>query len=333
MKRENIETKFSKNLDTYLNGEQVNHSDQNLSKEEVELLNFGKRLLDTDYSQDSNKHTVYQKTIAALEHQTSKGAKTMKRMSNYKKSAYLVAATAVISICVTTVQTSFAQNFIDRIVQTLTAGRIEVTQYAETDSPRLLPKELVGKLFYKDGQPVEYFTNDREATDYYTPDGILIESLGDYISAFLPDDVKVSFNDGQEKINDNLIIQDHARLNDYTSFPVCLPNYLPENFQFDKAEFYRDEQGKVENSQYITLHFTNAETDESFLIFQRASNEETAYSIGTDQEIEAIAVNGHNAVIIGGRSIDWEANDVLYSIAGRGLLDKEELIKIAESIQ
>lgn len=66
---------------------------------------------------------------------------------------------------------------------------------------------------------------------------------------------------------------------------------------------------------------------------QRFSDEETGYTTGTHGTVEQVQVNGVEALIMNDRSIDWEANGVLYNISGRGAFDKDELLKVAESVK
>ncbi len=61
---------------------------------------------------------------------------------------------------------------------------------------------------------------------------------------------------------------------------------------------------------------------------QRFADEETAYATGA-AKVEEIKVNGVDAVLYG-NNLDWEYNDVIYMLNGRGIT-KDELIKIAES--
>jgi hypothetical protein len=107
---------------------------------------------------------------------------------------------------------------------------------------------------------------------------------------------------------------------------------LPEGYEFDRAEFYKDDNGVVENSKYITLYFTNKKTGEKIYIPQRFADEETAYSTGASK-VEEIKINGVDAVLYDDRNIDWEANGVIYGISAKGKITRDELIKIAESIK
>lgn len=43
-------------------------------------------------------------------------------------------------------------------------------------------------------------------------------------------------------------------------------------------------------------------------------------------------INGVDAVLVNGKGLDWEANEVLYGVTSASL-DKNDLIKVAESIR
>ena len=129
-----------------------------------------------------------------------------------------------------------------------------------------------------------------------------------------------------------LVVKDPNEFNNYTCFNVVLPSYLPEGFEFDRAEFYEDENGVVENTKYIGLYFTNEKTGKYIYMQQRFADEETAYAGGA-KKVEEIKINGVDAVFYDDRNIDWEANGVIYALSGRGEITKDELIKIAESIK
>lgn len=112
---------------------------------------------------------------------------------------------------------------------------------------------------------------------------------------------------------------------------VILPNYLPDGYDFDRAEFFRDENGIVENSKYVSLYFINNATEEYIYMQQRFADEETAYVAG-GQKVEQLIINGADAILYD-NNLDWEDNNVIYALSGRGIISIDELIKIAESFK
>ncbi|MEW9122847.1 MAG: DUF4367 domain-containing protein [Thermotaleaceae bacterium] len=321
MRKETIENQFSQDIEAYLRGEENHSSEPQVYKE---LLTLGKALADRDFSQSTDKNTVYQKTLKKIRENKESG--NMKKRK-FKKTTLTAAALALLFVGTVTLnltQPSFAQDLVHKVIKTLTAGRISAVQVEPQQWETIaLPAGLQGKAFDKDGNPIEKITKEMaEAGEkLYTAEGKEIVGFnGEKI---------MTVDEGKEN---RLIVTEPDKLNNYTCFEVILPSYLPEGYSFDKAEFFKDEKGEV-SSKYISLYFTNGEPDKYLYMQQRFADEETAYEIGTDGKIEQIKINGFDGILSDGRSIDWEANDVLYNLSGRGHITKDELIKMAESIK
>ena len=129
-----------------------------------------------------------------------------------------------------------------------------------------------------------------------------------------------------------LVVKDPNELNNYTCFDVKLPSYLPEGYKFTEAEFFKDENGVVENAKIIGLYFANEKTGKFIYMQQRLAVEEAGYVTGA-AKVEELKINGVDAVLYGDSNLDWEYNGVIYMLVGRGEIAKDELIKIAESIK
>ncbi|MNY82618.1 hypothetical protein D3C86_2248380 [compost metagenome] len=54
--------------------------------------------------------------------------------------------------------------------------------------------------------------------------------------------------------------------------------------------------------------------------------------MSTSGKMEKVKVNGVDAVMMNDRTLDWEADGVLYGITTHGL-ERSEVLKIAESIR
>ena len=63
-----------------------------------------------------------------------------------------------------------------------------------------------------------------------------------------------------------MIETDTSKISDYTCFTIKLPSYLPEGYTFYRAEYYKDENGKVQNSKYVDLYFMNKTTGKGFFM-------------------------------------------------------------------
>ncbi|MCM3698926.1 DUF4367 domain-containing protein [Paenibacillus macerans] len=127
-----------------------------------------------------------------------------------------------------------------------------------------------------------------------------------------------------------LSIKDTTKLADYADFPVKLPQYLPEGYDFDRAEFYRD--AEEVSGKYVSLYFINKETKGSIFMQQRLPDEETAFSTGTDGKVEEVQLNGVKAILMDNSKLFWETKDALYDLSSRNV-DRNEIIRIAESIR
>ncbi|MNC75009.1 hypothetical protein D3C75_1264690 [compost metagenome] len=86
------------------------------------------------------------------------------------------------------------------------------------------------------------------------------------------------------------------------------------------------------NGKYLNLFFTSKNEKQDITMYLCISEKETAYEISTSGKMEKVKVNGVDAVMMNDRSLDWEADGVLYNIATHGL-EPSEVLKIAESIR
>ncbi|MEK4511461.1 DUF4367 domain-containing protein [Paenibacillus sp. FSL K6-2524] len=326
MSRKSVEQQFSAEIDAYLNKRQL---PGNADCEEYnELFEIGKNLADRDFSKSSNKADVLDRVM--MTNKANRGDERMRKSSKMKRPIIAAATLAVVSIMsIGIMKPAFAQEVLDKIVQTISLGHITVEQYEYPTGPISIPSELEGKVFDRNGNPILEMDNENPETIY--------NANGEEVVGFANGEVITKAQ--QEKLDKEdkpeiLVVNDPNQLNDYTRFNVILPTYVPEGFSFDRAEFYKDDDGSVSDSKYIDLFYTNEETGKSFSMQNRFADEETAYIRSTDGSVEAIKLNDLDAVLVNGKSIDWEKDGVLYSLFGKKSgLDRTELIRIAESIQ
>ncbi len=318
MNKKRIEDRFSIDIDAYFSG--LERQNKLESEEYNELLEIGKALTDNDFSKNSNKEEVYDKTLKSISRY--KGEDIVKKP---KKLVTKVASIALVCILgFSIMQTSFAQEFVGKVLKTISLGHITVFEVEPREIKSFpVPEKFKGKIFDKDGNPVEELSEELERL--YTVDG-------EEIATFDLENGEIKTVAELDRImeEETLIVKDTEKLNDYTCFNVILPSYLPEGYKFNRAGFFRDENGIVEDAKYIELYFTNDKTGEYIYMQQRFADEETAYATGA-AKVEEIKVNGVDAVLYG-NNLDWEYNDVIYMLNGRGIT-KDELIKIAESIK
>lgn len=323
LNKKNIEDRFSMDIDDYLNGIE---SQNNPEGEYKELLQLGKSLVNNDFSKNSNKDEIFNKTLENINEYGGKN--NMKKSSRFKHPMVKVASLTLVCILgVSTMRTSFAQEIVDKIVKTITLGHVTVIEQEPVESFPV-PEELKGKIFDKDGKPVEVFLADK-TQKMYTVDG---KEIGGF-STDESGNIKIVTADekGKERETKDLVVKNTSELNDYTCFNVILPSYLPEGYEFDRAEFFRgNENDIVENSKYISLFFTNDKTGEFIYMQQRFADEETAYEAGA-KKVEKIKINSVDALLYD-NNLDWEDNGVIYMLNGRGIA-RDELIKMAESFK
>ncbi len=320
MSIKNISDLLSKETDACFYGDDI--PDELGYQEGRELMEFGRSLYIQDFSEGSSKEAVMKKVKDNLE---TKGDNIMNRTGKIRR--VTVTAASLVLVLVALMQTTFAQELLEKVKKSISLGNIKAIQ---VEHPRQdeypLPDKLKGKIFDKNGKALDSI-KEENAGDLYTAEG---EKIVDFLNGeVITETQKVKM--AQEG---KLVVKDSGKLNDYTCFKVVMPDYIPEGYKFERAEFYKDNEGNVSRTKYIDLYFTNAANGNYIFMQQRASDKETAYEVSTDGELEKIKINGVDAVLIDGRTIGWEYNDVLYDLSGKeGHLGKSELIKIAESIK
>ncbi len=247
-----------------------------------------------------------------------------KRISRGK----ILALAACIAAVAAFSQTALATDLFGRIVKTVTTGHNSFVQTDMTGVSAPIPKEYRGYLFDENGNEA---TNYTDGAIYYDRSGNKIEDLEDYLSENVPElkAAKEKQNDDpleESKKNGYPIIKDINEIDSYLCFKSALPEYLPEGYSFYGATAYGD--------QYLFVYYKNDKTGKYIMVDERILNEETAFSTGTDGKIKETSINGHKAVILDGRSIDWEQNGISIGIAfcHSKISQKDELLKIAKSV-
>ncbi|MBU3092138.1 DUF4367 domain-containing protein [Clostridium sp. CF011] len=325
MSNKKIEDKFSREIDAYFNG--IEDKKKIEQSEYSELLEFSKSMSKEDFSKDSDKKGVFNKTLKSINE--NKGENIMKKSNKFKKTAIAVAAICIISVSV--MQTSFAQDIAEKVIKTISLGHISVIQTEPSKIKEMrLTDEYKGKVFDKQGKQVQVVTKDN-CNELFTAKGEKIAHMQNGKIITVAEQEKMD----KEREKGVVEVKDSSKLNEYTCFDVKLPTFLPEGYKFDRAEFYMEKnETKVKNSKYISLYFTNKETGKFIFMQQRFPDETTKSASGTDGKIEETKINGVNAVISNNRSIDWETKTAIYFLAGKDAgITKSELIKIAESIK
>ncbi|MHA6531236.1 DUF4367 domain-containing protein [Paenibacillus sp. BAC0078] len=313
--------RFSRDIDGGLHHKEP--AQWNGSPEYLELLELSKALSGKDFSGTSPRAAVLSKVRNRTQYEQEE--RKMKIRHSVKRPAMILASILVAGVVsVTFVKPSFAQEMLGRVLQTINLGNIIVSEY-EPEQATKFPEALKGKLYDKDGNVITSYTEKLDKV--YNADGEQIVNFdGDKLIT------KSEQEQREKEAAENVFVaKEQAELDKYALFKVKLPKYLPEGFAFDRGEFYTSEKGAV-NGKYLNLYFTSKKEGQEISMQLRYSDEETAFEMSTSGKLEKVQVNGVDAVMMNGRSLDWESDGVLYGINTRGL-DRAEVLKIAESIR
>lgn len=311
---------FTNSLDDYLNHGKMPSGMEKHDPEVADLLDLGKKLSEIDFGARAYKEQTRKEVFAAT---AASDSATIWQKRWFIKGAIAAAAVSLF-VGVMFSPPAIAGEWMGKIIKTLSLGYIEIQQVEPENNP--VPYELQGKIFDEHGNALTQMSVSDQKV--YTADGEEI--------AGVRDGVIITKQDAERDLNDigMTTIHDAAKLNDHTNFEVKVPAYLPEGYQFERAEQYNNDDG-LPAPEYINLYYRNTQGQE-LKLFQREASEETAYGLSTERRVEEIEINGQPAALIGNSSIDWQSDGVLYSLAADKIgqsLNKEELIKIAESIK
>jgi hypothetical protein len=289
---------------------------------EDEFQYLAGQLKDVDFSKRSNKSYVLNKTLKNIDN------KGVNKMNKIKKTGIIAASLIVVSTLVS--QTTFAQETVEKILNTLSLGHVTMIEYDGNEPEEAaLPDSVKGKVFDKNKTPLEKITKDLFAEGIYTEAGEKIAKI-DPKKGTIVTEKQMKEEEDKER-NNTLYVTDSSTLNQYTCFNVKLPTYLPEGYTFKNAEFTKDESGNVKDSKYAELVFINQKTGKEIYMQERFACDETK-TVSNAEDIEKIKINGVEAILSNGRNIDWEANGTIYYLAGKNI-GKDEAIKVAESIK
>ncbi|MFE4710900.1 DUF4367 domain-containing protein [Paenibacillus sp. NPDC056722] len=312
--------RLSRDIDEGLH--QKDSTEWNGSPEYLELLSLSKALAGQDFSETSNKSDILDKIQSRIK--IKEADRKMKVKNSIRRPAIIMASLLVAgALSVSFVKPSFAQEMLGRVLQKINLGNIIASQYDPDQEPPF-PEKWKGKLFDKDGNKIESYTEKL---------GEVYNANGELIVGFDGDELITKSQQEQrdkEAAAKKVVVKEPAELEQYALFTVKLPKYLPEGFAFDHGEFYKDENGV--NGKYLDLFFTSEKKGTKIWMQQRFSDKETAYEMSSTGKMEKVSVSGVDAVMWDDRNLDWEADGVLYGLSTKGL-ERTEVLKIAESIR
>lgn len=249
-----------------------------------------------------------------------------KRVVQKKRLFTVVCAAAIVMTC-----TVFASGseIINKIVKTITTGHNYFIQMEGGSYD--IPDELKGKLFDKNGDPIDVFSEE-SYENIYDAEGNKIDNtkLAQMYTDSLGEQVAVNKQYNEEEAEKSYNTIEEAQ--DSAVFNIKVPEYIPDGFEFSRAYAYADTNGDI-SGEYMTLEYKNKK-GHNIRVFERILNEETAFTSSTDGTIEETEVNGRKAVIVNEESIYWETeNNVSVGISAKGKITKDEMIKMAESVK
>jgi hypothetical protein len=309
---------FVKELDMSLESGEVPQS-ADRSKEHTDMLELGLALSGAVRTGGTHKDAVRQRVLKAAQ----PGSTSLRRTPRWRRARTgAIAAASCLLAVLLLAPTSFAGDWMRSVVSTISLGHITVSQMEETRPETMpFPPELKGKIFTKDGKLVEEWAGHEKP--FYT-------AQGEEIAGVANGEIITRKQMEGEPAPEIIRIEDAAVIPEYTAFKAGLPAYVPEDFVFDRAEVYK------KGDKYLDVYYLNPATGKTIHIQERLADEETAYAMSTEHKVEQVRVSGVDAVIIGGKTIDWEKDGVLYSImTGKSgvKLDNSQLIRMAESIE
>lgn len=280
--------------------------------------------------------SVYEEEILTEKEKLKmKNAIISKKKIKLKKYGVIAACVGIAAVMGITV---YASGVVDNIIRIVSTGNNEFEVIDSSKLKTKVPDEMKGLLFDENGEELTHFRSDMTV---YDKDGNIIEDMSAYMKEIGLEEiitengtVKISFHTGDEEKQDPLehmkenytITKNINDLENALKFDVKLPEYIPAGFDFHGAAFSGDE-----DEEYLFVYYMNKD-GEYFSIHERIINEDTAYSMGA-KSLEVINIKGNKAVLVDNREISWEEGGISIDINGRGLLERDELIKLAESVK
>lgn len=299
-------------LDDYMENEFSNISEDDLIEEDLELFHFSKKLVDSNKDiKSKNKEASYKKIL-------DDKYKEREDMNNKFFNKKVVGFGVAVLIGITSVQTGFAQNMYQKIREAISLNYVTV----EIDEPvGDMPKELMGKLFDKDGNVLTVVNED---TIPYDKDGNILKEIvidGQTISLEKSDEV--------ESEDDYFFTNDLELANSKLDFDLKVPTYLPEGYSLKEIVMYKNSASEI-SSEYCDLEYSDGKNN--FFIMQRLASPENAFTSG-DSDPKELNINGNRAILTKDKNIDIEMDDVIISVLGRKALNKDKVIKVTESLK
>lgn len=264
---------------------------------------------------------VFENTIKDIKNMEGQN---MKNKTSMKKKSILAAS--IICIVALSMQTSFAKEIVNKIINSLSLSNITIFN---SEDYKIEERSLEGlEVFDEYGKKVNKMNGDNK-DNLYNKDGEKVYGIQEDGTLITAEVQKRNLEENQKQHPvDDIIIDDINNIYGYTCFDIKLPSYLPVDYEFDYAEFYKDDDNEIFDKG-CSIYYTNKENSDSIYISQTYIYDES-YSETSFKNPKNINVGGID-VIIGEEGIVWENEGVRYLMFTS--LGFDQNIKIMKSIK
>ncbi len=290
--------------------------------------NQNKKLVEKFKGVDFSKESLNkEKNLELLKIQLKNLEKREIVMKKSVKRTMVVAATVAALLCVSLAV--YGGEFFN-IVKSFKIGKNVKYNVVEDKRPEIpVPAGLEGKLFYENGKMLKNFPPQGRI---FNAEGKEVQVVWDASAGAA---VMVTMEEF-ENMSDNGKVQvknlDEARK--YFATDILVPQYLPDGYSFDYAEFYgeslEDIKSNVHANKYMGIFFTNGSSQ--ILCDVQYLDGEKAMEVNVVGDAEKATINGNEAMVRS-KGIDVKINNVLYMFHGDSIGSKEQMIKIVESMK
>ncbi len=137
----------------------------------------------------------------------------------------------------------------------------------------------------------------------------------------IPEGAEVVETSLEERMPEKMTLEE-ARAN--LSFDVKTPSYLPDGYEFGYAMVLGGEQ------ETVSLQYTNGQERLHFSEWLSDNTEQPESKMDEPEMVSINGADGEFTSMFGMNTLKWSADDISYSLSGT--LDKEEMVKVAESM-
>lgn len=231
-------------------------------------------------------------------------------------------------------QTDYAQDRAGKMAKGLNIESLiaDENKNEEEISAKNMPKDLKIKIFDKDGNVIEEI-NEENIDRLYNSDGNHVTVYDD--RTILTDQMieeRIEQN-RVEDLNYMTAVSDLDELQKHLDFKVKFPEYIPEGFEFIRAQCmdYEKTESGIITSYSLELQNRLASKFMSIQVMHLVKNQKAEGVLDNINNAKEGMVNG-NSAMAAENSLTWIDGDILFEVFGDSL-DEQERMKVAESIK